>query len=313
MKQCVLRFAALIPLAALFSFSPTLYAGWFDSDDTIHVELSKPLQKNANTEKYTAAIHIAGYVDARNGMAPQKIGISTQRVIGISGKELVLDRAVSDLVAAAIKKRFDDAGFQVLEGASGNALYELSGVVRELTYNVKEQDEISISLETTLKEVATGKVVWSGAVVEKPKGRFAGISGNGKGDIAHYMMQELGVVTQKTYDAISAILMATRPDLFNLTPGTKPIAGVTVLQAASGTPAAATASAAQSGMLILNTKPIRAKVYLDGIYYGLTPIRAEVAVGVREVNIKLDGYKSVTEKVSVRKGDTTELELSLEQ
>lgn len=308
MKQCVLRFWAFIPLAALFFFSPHLYAGWFDTDDTIHVELSKPLPKNTNTAKYAATIRMAGYVDARNGMAPQKIGISTQRVIGISGKELVLDRAVTDLVAAAIKKRFDDAGFPVVEGASGNALYELSGVLNELTYNVKEQDEISIALETTLKEVATGKIVWSGTVVEKPKGRFAGISGNGKGDIAHYMMQELGVVTQKTYDAISAILMATRPDLFNLTPGTKPIAGVTVLQTADGAPA----TVVQNGMLILNTKPIRAKVYLDGIYYGLTPIRAEVATGIREVSVKLEGYKTATEKVSVRKGEATELELSLE-
>ncbi len=309
MKQCALRFLASIPLAALLFFSPDLYAGWFDSDDTIHVELGKKPNSSASTAKYAATIRIAGYVDARNGMAPQKIGISTQRVIGISGKELVLDRAVTDVVSTSIKKRFDDAGFPVVESASGNALYELSGVVKELTYNVKEQDEISIVLETTLKEVATGNTVWSGAVIEKPKGRFAGISGNSKGDIAHYMMQELGIVTQKTYDAISTILMATRPDLFNLTPGTKPIAGVTVLQAASG---ALAATAAQNGMLILNTKPTRAKVYLDGIYYGLTPIRTEVAVGVREVSVKLDGYTTATEKVSVRKGEATELELSLE-
>lgn len=247
-------------------------------------------------------------------MASKKIGISTQRVSGIMGKELALDCDVTDFVSSSIRKRFDDAGFQLVEGAS--ALFELSGVIKELTYNVNARDELAFAIETTLKEAATGKVVWSGVVVEK-KEHFAGVSGNSKSDIANNLRYEMGIVSQKTVDAISASLMASRPDLFNLTPGTKVISGVTVLQAAGGgasAPAAAlTKPVSVNGTLVLNTKPSRAKVYLDGVYYGMSPLRAEIEVGIREVSVKADGYKTVAEKVSVRKGDTTELELVLER
>jgi len=110
--------------------------------------------------------------------------------------------------------------------------------------------------------------------------------------------------------------MASRPDLFKLTPGTKAIVGVTVLQATGvGQPAAVAAAptAVVQGALLLNTKPTRAKVYLDGVYYGMSPLRAEIEVGVHEVSVKHDGYKAAVEKVSIRKGDTTELEMVLER
>ncbi|TAJ79161.1 MAG: PEGA domain-containing protein [Gallionellaceae bacterium] len=289
-------------------FSANLYAGWFDVDDSISVPENKKPNPNAPSVKYAATIRVAGYADGRSDMTPKKIGISTQRVPGITGKNLVLDRDVTDFVSGAVKKRFDDAGFQVVDGAS--ALFELSGIIKELTYNVNARDEIALAIETTLKEAATGKVVWSGVVVEK-KERFAGISGNSKSDIANNLGYELGIVTQKTVDAISASLVASRPDLFNLTPGTKNISGVTVFQA-SGAGSSVPAAAA-NGTLVLNTRPARAKVYLDGVYYGMSPLRAEIEVGIREVSVKVDGYKTVVEKVSVRKGDTTELELVLER
>jgi hypothetical protein len=66
-------------------------------------------------------------------------------------------------------------------------------------------------------------------------------------------------------------------------------------------------------LLAVNTNPPRAKVYLDGVYYGLSPLRAEVEPGVHAISVKLEGYRMATDKVSVRKGDTTEMELSLER
>ena len=63
---------------------------------------------------------------------------------------------------------------------------------------------------------------------------------------------------------------------------------------------------------MVNTEPARAKVYLDGVYYGMSPLRVEAAPGVHKVEVKLKGYKTASEKVSLRKGDSTELELTLE-
>ncbi|HYR06110.1 MAG TPA: PEGA domain-containing protein, partial [Gallionella sp.] len=241
---------------------------------------------------------------------------------------------IANIVTVAIKKRFDSEGYQVLEGSSAsNALFEASGVIKDLTLNVKGRDEINIAIETTLTEVATGKVVWSGLVVEK-NDRFAGVSGNDKDDVIAYLNKELRITATKTVEAISASLMASRPELFNLTPGTKPIPGVTVYvapAAAKPAPAAAMPSygaqpggavpppaympraSATSGLLLVNTNPQRAKVYLDGVYYGMSPLRLEMEPGVHAISVKLEGYKMVTEKVSVRKGDNTEMELNLER
>jgi hypothetical protein len=67
-----------------------------------------------------------------------------------------------------------------------------------------------------------------------------------------------------------------------------------------------------NGLLLVNTNPERAKVYLDGVYFGLSPLRLELDPGVHALSVKLLGYKMVSEKVSVRKGDSTEMDLDLE-
>ncbi len=292
--------------------------------------------------KYGATLRVNKYADQRKSDNPRLLGVSTQRVGGVSGNQLLLDQEIANIVTAAIKKRFDSEGYQVLEGSSaGNALFEVSGVIKDLTLNVKERDEINIAIETTLKEAATGKVVWSGLVMEKNE-RFAGVSGNNKDDVIAFMNKELRIASNKTVEAISASLMASQPELFNLTAGTKAVPGVMVYVAptaakpaptkpAATAPAAAVPSygtqpgsvipapayvpqaSATTGLLLVNTNPQRAKVYLDGVYYGMSPLRLEMEPGVRAISVKLEGYKMVTEKVSVRRGDNTEIELYLER
>ena len=296
----------------------------------IHVTENKPANSDAQSLKYAASIRINRYTDARRMGNPRKIGTGAEFVSGMSGNDLVLDQEVAEMVTVAMKTRLDDAGFQVSETQNGNAPFELSGVVKELTYNVKARDEVSITIETTLKETGTGKAVWSGSVVEKGD-RFAGVSGNNKNDVAIYLRKELGIVTAKTAEAISTVLMAARPDLFNQRPGTKNIPGVTVLtapesvntpilpaQQAAPIPAENAAqtyvphATATSGLLLVNTRPARARIYLDDVYYGLSPLRLEMEPGVHAISIKMEGYKTVLEKVSVRKGDNTEMDTNLE-
>ncbi len=291
---------------------------------------------NAPSLKYAASIRINRYMDARNMGNPRKLGTGAEFVSGMSGRDIVLDQDIAAIVTGAIKNSLDDAGFQVSEAQNDNALFELSGVVKELTLNVKNRDEVSIAIETTLKEMSTGKVVWSGIVAEK-NDRFAGVSGNNKKDVYSYLHKELGIVTEKTTEALSASLLVARPELFNLTPGTKAIPGVTVqgaptavnanapippVQQVAPAPAEKTTAPAQAyapqatatgGLLLVNTSPARAKVYLNEVYYGLSPLRLEIEPGVHSIDVKLEGYKTVSEKVSVRKGDSTEMELRLER
>ena len=315
-------------------------SGWVNGGDSaLSVKDDKKSTGSSGPAlKYAATLRVGKYVDQRKVGNPRLLGIATTRVRGVDGDQLLLDQEIASVVTAVIKKRFDTEGFQVLEGSSAaNALFEVSGVIKELTLNVKNRDEISIAIETTVKDVGSGEVVWSGLVTEKYD-RFAGVSGNNKDDVVAYFNQELKIVSNKTVDAVSASLVAARPELFNLTAGTKRIPGVTVYVAptaakpAPAVPPAATSTSygvsqgsavpmpsyvpqasATAGLLLVNTSPSRAKVYLDGVYYGLSPLRLEMEPGVHAISVKLEGYKMVTEKVSVRKGDNTEMELSLER
>jgi len=295
----------------------------------IQVSESEHQNPDAAKVKYLASVRISGYVDGRSMGNPRKIGIAEARVMGLSGTEILLDSDVTDVVADSLRNRLEDTGIQVLAKDDASALYELSGVIKELKYDVKVRDEVSIKIRSTLKEIATGKVVWSGEVAQKDD-RFAGVSGNTKGDIAKYLMQQLGVVTNKTTEAIDNLLMATHPELFSLTPGTKVIPGVTVFVSpnavGSGAPdtsllprqpmpetALLKPMGSAPGVLVVRTEPARAKVYLDGVYFGLSPLNIESAAGVRVVEVKLKGYKKASEKVAVRIGATTELEFQLEK
>jgi hypothetical protein len=330
------RIAVLVLLASVAGCSTIKGAkesvgGWVSGGSNA-LDTSKKLNSN-NTGpqiKYAATLRVSNYVDQRKTSNPRYLGVLKGRVSGMSGDEIVMDQDVAAIATNSIKKRFDTEGYQVVEGGAP-ALFEVSGVIKELTLNVKDRDDILITIETTLKEISTGKVVWSGSVTEK-NDRFAGVSGNNKDDVVSYLNKELRIASSKTVEAISSSLMAARPDLFNLTPGTMPVAGVTVFVAPSlpkAPPVAAPVmiqaapdvssisgykphASETAGLLLVNTNPSRARVYLDGVYYGMSPLRLEMEPGIHVISVKLAGYNMVTEKVSVRRGDNTEIELSLE-
>lgn len=266
-------------------------------------------------QQFAASVQLLPYSDARSNADAHRIGTSEQIVIGMSGKPLRVEPDVATIVGNSMRRRLEEGGYRL---AGADAMYELSGVIRVLSYNVKARDEVALAIESTLRERASGKVIWSGLVEDKTD-RFAGVSGNSKQDIANYLLARLGVVTGKTMEAINSTLMASRPDLFNLTPGTRPIQGVTVLTAptavAPAAPAVQTGGVQEAalGFLQLSSKPSRAKVYIDEVYYGMTPLRIELPVGVHSVSVRKAAYRSSTEKVSVRKGETTEMEIELQR
>jgi hypothetical protein len=305
-------------------------------DSVIHVAENRKINSDAQLHKNAAAIRVGGYIDARNIANPRKIGVGGEFVSGIRSRDIVLDQDVAAVVTNAMKTSLGDAGFPVKDDGD-TALFELSGTVKALTYDVKARDEVSITIESTLKEAGSGKVVWHGIVTEK-KDRFAGVSGNNKKDVADYLRKQLGVVTDKTVKAISDSLVVAHAELFNLAPGSKPVPGVTLIVAPSAVslpnapalpaqhadpapssraiappPAQEPRAMATSGLFMINTKPARAKVYLDGVYYGLSPLRLEMEPGVHALSVKMEGYKTVDEKVSVRKGDSTEMDLIMER
>ena len=67
------------------------------------------------------------------------------------------------------------------------------------------------------------------------------------------------------------------------------------------------------GYVAVSSVPARARVYVGDVYHGLTPMTVELPAGVSQLHIKLDGWRSVSEKVAVRRGATVELELQLQR
>ncbi len=295
-------------------------AGMFDSDNALHYKPTAFSSKSGSENGI--AILVTPYADNRADLDPHHLGEITARVIGLTGHGLMVDRSVADIATDFYQRRFQAAGYIVVDAASTvKPAFELSGVVRRLMVNSKNRDEVDIAIETSLKDVATGKVIWSALVTEKGD-RFAGVAGNSKDDLVAYLNRSLGVVASKTVDAVNALLMASYPQLFNLTPGTKTIDGVTVYSAPLTpapvapvvVPAAAVVAAVPAtvtGTLMLSGKPARAKVRLDGVYFGLIPLRTELPTGIHEVEVQAVGYKSYSEKVSIRKGEVTEMDVSL--
>jgi hypothetical protein len=342
MNSLLRRIAPLVFLAVVSGCSTVKdatntvsnWVGFGSSGNTLDSKSVKKSHDVGPAVKYAATLRILNYADQRNVGSPRYLGKNTAQSASLKGNVLQTDQDLALIATDAIKRQFDSVGFQVLEGTSAsNALFEVSGVIKELTLDVMNRDIISIAIETTLKEVSTGKVVWSGLVTEKNE-RYAGVSGDDKKDVMNYLNRELKVVSTKTVEAISESLMATRPELFNLTPGTKPIPGVTVLvaprvsKAAQAAPQAMPVDAPSTelpassyhphasdtmGLLLVNTTPSRARVYLDDVYYGMSPLRVEAEPGIHTISVKLAGYNMVTEKVSVRRGDNTELDLNLER
>jgi len=69
----------------------------------------------------------------------------------------------------------------------------------------------------------------------------------------------------------------------------------------------------EAGRISIKTEPPRSKVYIGDVYYGLSPLTVDIEPIVYEITIRLEGFKEKKEKVSIRKGQKTELEINMEK
>jgi hypothetical protein len=217
-----------------------------------------------------------------------------------------------------MENQFSASGFQtVTEGgkaAAGSTDFEVSGVIQEFSMNIGGRDEVSIVVETSLRDTHGDSILWSGTVAEKSD-RYAGVTGNTRSSIARYLSGALAKVSAKTRDAISASIMQTYPERFDqAAPARDSTPGVTVRVAPpERMPASQATRPGMTSQLAITTIPARAKVYVGDVYYGLSPLKLELEPGIYTIHFKLDAFKTAIEKVSVRQGEITELEIRLEK
>lgn len=227
------------------------------------------------------------YVDSRTDVAPNYIGKIETTVIDINGDKLIIEKDVATSVNEAIKTHLTTAGFTVRE--EGEADIIMSGEIKKFSLDIKGRDEIEIELESRLISGKTGKVIWEGVITEK-EDRYAGVSGNSKKTINSYISRTLAKVINKTIIEINKNFGkagTTSGDEMPIPEG--------------------------AGRISITTGPPRSKIYIGDIYYGLSPLSVDIESGVYDVTVRLEGFKEKKEKVSIRKGQKTELEINMEK
>lgn len=223
---------------------------------------------------------------------PKTIGRIEATVTDMTGEELTISESVTTTVELAYRKELAIAGFTVVNEAD-KALYTVSGEVREFRLDIGSRDEIAIEIASEFKAAETSKPLWSG--VESEQGdRFAGVMGNSRASVSNYLAASIQKVIRRSIAAAGENL-------------------VTAEKAPVQEKSASATAAESTGKVIVNTAPQRSKVYIGGVYYGLTPLSLDLAPGVYEVTVKQKGFHPVTEKVSVRQDNATELEMELER
>ncbi len=245
------------------------------------------------------SVLIKPFDDARPAVFqnPRTIGKITSLVMNMNGPNLTLSEDVTTVVRAAFVKELDNAGFVVVAGdpALTNSDYLLDGVVKDFRLDIGPRDDISISVMTKLIEKNTGSVVWSDTVSEK-RNDYIGMWGETKSHISRYISNALSKVARETVAGIEEKISA---------PSSAPGEPAPPENTPAGTAPQAT------GRLTIATDPTRAEIYMGDVYYGLTPVTIDMSPGVYEVTARKKGFREARQKVSVREGQTTELDMTL--
>lgn len=287
-----------------------------------------PLLRNGQA----LTLAVAEFTDARPGPRGRKIGDIKATVTNMHGSEIALDRDVTSVLSGAARSQLAADGFRLVDGGEP-ADFRLGGVVKAFSLTVAGRDERVIAVEATVREGRSGDVIWAGLITEKDD-RYAGVTGNSRGTIIEYLGEGVAAFGGKIAAAVRDSLVKSYPRSIsaNQSGRISTIPGVTTLHAPASrdepaapapmaapvaTPAAAPAprpvpaAGPAVGYVSVHSTPARAKVYVGDVYYGMAPIKIELPTGVAQLGFKLDGYKPAAEKVAVRRGDVTELEVKL--
>ncbi len=250
----------------------------------------------------------------------REIGKIRSTVLDMHTDVLALDTNPSDMLTRTLKAQLQLDGLTLSDSAA-QADFELSGNLSNLRLDVSGSDEFELVAQLTVRSVPDGKIVWTGQIIEAQE-RFAGISGNTKDSLNRLLNRGITQWSDKASASLSQHAWGTTR-VAATPPAPTPIA------APIPAPAPATARAAPQihveptlaapgpakgyGYFSVITMPTRVEVYSDDIYYGLTPLRVMVPTGVMSFDFRFDGHKSVTQKVLIRKDETTELLLQLQK
>lgn len=251
--------------------------------------------------KTPTAIQVLPFTDSRPEKDnPRVIGDITVTVADLSGDRLVLSESPVDILSTAFAEELRTGGYTMIadrKNGAPQADYVLSGNLLEFRLDLGSRDNISIKTYLQLTDAGTGKVVYS-KIKEEEDSRYAGVLGNSRGSISKYISVTLSKLIRGAISEASV-----------------EIARHTATAGPAG-PEALTETAPDAipegkGRLLVTTIPERAKVHIEGVYYGLTPLTLDLTPKIYVLTVSKEGFKDLSEKVAIDNGRVTEFELSL--
>jgi hypothetical protein len=280
---------------------------------------------------------LSDVTDARPASGSRRIGDIRATVIDLSDTSLSLDQDVPATVSKALREQLVADGFAVTTDSRAAHDFAVDVRLKEFKLDIVDMDRLGIGADLTLRDGGGKEPLWAGNVAETGE-RFAGVAGDSRASIVAYLAKGVTAWAVKASANARDALLKSYPQSISVSERRElPVpqrVGVTTLQEAQARePAAPTgtavvvapsipmasvsnapdAAAAGSGTFSIATVPAKAKVYIGDVYFGLSPLKVELPTGVAACRFELDGYKPVTEKVSVRRGETTELEIKFEK
>lgn len=259
--------------------------------------------------------------DARPGVPGRRLGDIRTTVVDLADTSLSLDEDVPGMLGKALRAQLEADGMRVVSDASAPHDFEIDVQAKVCRLDIVDRDRLDIVGGLALRDARSHEVLWAGEVGENSS-RFAGVAGDSRASIAAYFDKGLNTWSGKVGATVRDGLLKSYPQTIAVTERKTPVAarieGVTTLREAQPRDEPATAPLppvalpATKGIFSIATIPPKAKVYIEDVYFGTTPLKLELDPGVMSLNVRLEGYKAVTEKVSIRRGETTELEVKFE-
>lgn len=247
---------------------------------------------------------MAPVADARPGQPGRRLGVADAVVFGLRGPDLVLAREATAVVDEALRVHLRAQGLALVPTPQATSL-RLETTLQALSLQVSARDTRHVAVQASLRH-ADGELLWAG-LLEDRNDRFAGVSGNDRADLEAYLGAGVANVA-------SQLAAALRQRLAAPTAATTPPLATPASPAPTASPSASPPSAGlPMGYVAVTSVPSRARVYVDDVYHGLTPMTLELPAGVSQLHLKLDGWRIASEKVAVRRGATVELELKLQR
>lgn len=265
-------------------------------------------------------VAVIPYSDKRSGIdSKRKVVDISAVVVDVYSNEMLLKEDVSSLVTRALRDQLNHVGFkaEIVSGVTFDTSMLktppaaiprdtdiiIGGEIKRFHLDVGGRDKIEIELNTSIFDRRSGRVIWSGTTIEEAD-RYAGVMGNTKGSITKYINSSLTKVIKKTLQesdsALKTFAKSSPADIgLPATPlRTSPLPS----QKWDG-------ETASAGSLAVTSTPPGARLYIGDTYYGKTPLKIELRSGIYEITVRLKGFKDEKEKVAIRPGISTELDI----